>query len=142
MRKKYMIDNLLGEVNLLSNKARFISELLHDTIDLRRKKSLEVTSILKEKSYDTTDSDETYKYLTKLPMDSVTEENVSKLLLEKDKKEVELDNLQKTTETNIWLEELSLLRKKYIIYKEKRHEHNNEDIKKKTTKKGKKKTHN
>ena len=35
--------------------------------------------MLEAKGYDKLDNDEEYKYLVKMPMDSVTEENVDKL---------------------------------------------------------------
>jgi len=117
-RKEYMITELTKEVSTLTNKARFITELLNDTLDLRHKKSVEVQAILKEKSYDTLDNDETYKYLIKLPMDSVTTENVAKLLKEKGDKESQLKIINDTTETQMWLTELDDLRDKYQQYKQ------------------------
>ena len=77
-RKEYMIDALEKELILLSNKARYIKENLDDTIDLRKKKKEQVIQMLKEKGYDVIGDDIEYKYLTKMPMDSVTDENVEK----------------------------------------------------------------
>ena len=98
--------------------------MLNDDLDLRRKKTDEVREILADKSYDTVDGDSSYKYLVKLPMDSVTEENVEKLLKEKGEKESALEELHKTTETQMWLAELTELRSKYILYKEARQAEN------------------
>jgi translation initiation factor IF-1 len=53
-------------------------------------------------------------------MDSVTEESVEKLLKDKGNKEVELDNVKKTTINKMWISELDQLRVQYIEYKEER----------------------
>ena len=59
------------------------------------------------------DDDEDYKYLVKLPMDSVTEENVKKILNERDTKQLELETLKATTEIQLWLNELTVLKAEY-----------------------------
>ena len=119
-RKDYMIDALNRELLLLSNKAKYIQENLDDTIDLRKKKKEQVIQLLKEKGYDVIDNDDEFKYLTKMPMDSVTEENVAKLFNEKGTKEVELETIKTTTVNQMWSFELDKLREEYIQYKEER----------------------
>ena len=52
---------------------------MNDTIDIRRKKKDDIVNMLHQKGYDKLDSDEDYKYLLKMSMDSVSEENVLKL---------------------------------------------------------------
>jgi DNA topoisomerase-2 len=113
-RKAYQLLSLSKEASALSNKARFICEVLEDTLDLRKKKTSVVSAILKEKGYDIIDDDEDYKYLVKLPMDSVTEENVTKIMSERDRKLGELEALKSTAEKDIWLNELGLLKSEYI----------------------------
>jgi DNA topoisomerase-2 len=119
-RKEYLIQQLQKEVCFLSNKARYIQEILDDTIDLRKKKREEVVQMLQAKDYDVMEDDSDYKYLTKMPMDSVTEENVAKLLQEKGNKETELTTIQSTMVEQMWLEELTKLSKLYLDYKEER----------------------
>ena len=113
-RKAYQVIQLEKESVVLSNKARFITELLEDTLDLRKKKTAEVSALLKARQYDTVDDDADYKYLVRLPMDSVTEENITKIMAERDQKRTELNTLQATTETQIWLNELAVLRAAYV----------------------------
>jgi len=117
-RKEYMINALEKELMVLSNKAKYIREILEDTIDLRKKKSEEVVRMLKDKGYDLVDGE--YKYLTKMPMDSVTEENVAKLNKEREHKSCELDNVKNTTKYQMWLNELEILKGEYLEYKENR----------------------
>ena len=59
-----------------------------------------------------------YKYLLKLPMDSVSEENVKKLLNEKEKKEAELSELSSKTVEQMWLKDLEELEVEYTKFME------------------------
>jgi DNA topoisomerase-2 len=113
-----LIASIEKELVLLSNKAKYIKENLDGTIDLRKKKKEQVLEMLKNKGYDIIDDDSDYKYLTKMPMDSVTEENVEKLLTEKGNKEVELATIKGTTINQMWSSELDNLSEQYLEYKE------------------------
>ena len=131
-RKEFMINALEKELVILSNKARYIQENLDGTIDLRKKKREEVNEMLTAKGYDQIDNDEDYKYLVKMPMDSVTEENIEKLLRDKGTKELELEKVKITTIHQMWKEELDILREQYLEYKENRDRlMNGEEISKK-----------
>jgi DNA topoisomerase-2 len=129
-RKDALIAGLRKELMVLSNRARYITELLEDTIDLRRKTNKQLVELLKERKYDSMDaqsgdekgeddslssssSGQGYKYLLKLPMDSVSEENVKKLLNEKEKKEAELSELTSKTVEQMWLKDLEELEVEY-----------------------------
>ena len=113
-RKAYQVIQLEKESVVLSNKARFITELLEDTLDLRKKKTVEVSAILKARDYAIIEDDTDYKYLVRLPMDSVTEENIVKIINERDRKLNELAFLKGTAEKQLWLNELNILRKEYL----------------------------
>ena len=119
-RKDYMINAIERELVLLSNKAKYIKENLDGTIDLRKKKKEQVIQMLAEKGYDIIDDDSEYKYLTKMPMDSVTEENVEKLLNDKGNKEQELFTIKNTTINQMWNSELDHLMEQYLEYKDSR----------------------
>ena len=119
-RKDYLIGALAQDLMLLSNKSRYITELLEGSIDLRRKKKEEVIQMLKDKKYDIVNQDDEYKYLVKLPMDSVTEENVARLNKEHADKVAELEYVKTTTTSQLWLKELDVLEKEYNKYREAR----------------------
>ena len=110
-RKDYMIATLEKELRLLSNKARYIQAILGGEIDLRNMKKDDIVNMMSEMKYDMIDDDADYKYLLKMPMDSVSEENVERMLKDRDGKEKELITLQSTTIENIWLSELEELKK-------------------------------
>ena len=119
-RKAYLIDTLEKELVVLSNKARYIQELLDGTIDLRKKKKDEIVDMLQKKDYDIINDDNDFKYLVKMPMDSVSEENVEKLNREHQDKSDELQRIKETTEKQMWLCELEYLEQEYVKYKAER----------------------
>jgi DNA topoisomerase-2 len=129
-RKEYLIDSIKKELILLSNKAKYIQENLNGTIDLRKMKKDQVIELLEKKGYDKMKDDNEYKYLVKMPMDSVTEENVNKLLTEKNNKENELEIIKNKSAGNLWLEELDILKISYLEYKEERERLMNSEEKK------------
>lgn len=111
LRKAAQVEQLQRELSVLSNKARFIQYNLADKIDLRRKTDAQVTQILEDFNFDR--KDESYNYLRKMPMDTVTKEKAEQLLKERDDKSRELQELQATTENEIWIRELENLLVQY-----------------------------
>jgi DNA topoisomerase-2 len=121
-RKTHLIDVLEKKLVVLSNKARYIQEVLDGTIDLRKKKKAEIVDMLQEKCYAQIDEDGDFKYLIKMPMDSVSEENVEKLNGEHKDKSDELQRIKETTEQQMWLVELEQLEQEYHKYRTERNQ--------------------
>jgi len=122
MRKAHLIDVLERELIVLSNKAKYIQEVLNGTVDLRKKKKDEIIQMLQTKGYEKIVNennvvDEDYKYLVRMPMDSVSEENVEKLLNEYDRKQKELAEIKATSCQQMWLRELDALEQEYVNYR-------------------------
>ena len=106
-----MINKLNQELILLTNKANYIKENLNGSIDLRNKKKNEIIELLQNKNYTVIDNDNDYKYLLKMTMDSVSKENVEKILKDQEGKKTELEYVKKTTIENMWFNELEELEK-------------------------------
>jgi DNA topoisomerase-2 len=90
-------------------------ETLSGAIDLRRKTSEQVHALLTQMKFAVVEGD--FKYLIKMPMDSVTEENIAKILKEKGDLEKELEVLRETSVETIWLKELDAFSGQYELYK-------------------------
>ena len=118
VRKDHLIASLTQDLLLLSNKSKYIQENLNGTVDLRKKNSEEVTAMLHGKGYSILGEGGDYKYLTRMPMDSVTQENVAKLNKDHDAKMCDLENVKKTPIQAMWLQELEELEKEYVVFKE------------------------
>ena len=110
MRKTYLITAMEYKLVKLSNRAKYIQESLTGDVDLRHKTLLNVNLLLTERNYDQIDGD--FKYLIKMTMDSVTNENVAKILQDRDDTIAELSILKSTTIEEMWLKELNILDEK------------------------------
>ena len=117
-RKAHLVEDMEKKLVKLSNRARYIQETLAGTIDLRRKTSTQVTDLLTGMKFALYDGD--YKYLIKMPMDSVTQENVANIMKEKETTEMELAALKATPLEKLWTNELDVLDAEYDKYKKHR----------------------
>jgi DNA topoisomerase-2 len=114
-RKDAMILSMRNLLMKLTMRAKYIQMVLSGDIDLRRKKTEEVNQLLEGMEFARIDDD--FNYLIKMPMDSVTEENVEKTMKEKSDLEIDLEVLIGTSLQQIWLSELRELETKYDAYK-------------------------
>ena len=107
VRKDYLLEALKEEIVLLSNKYKYITELLAETIDLRRKTTDEIRDLLHKKGYAPLDD---FRYLIKMSMDSVCKENVETLKRQFQEKELEHKQISETTIEAMWKKELLVLK--------------------------------
>lgn len=117
-RKANLVKEMEKKLVKLSNRARYILATLDGSVDLRKKTAVQVTALLESMNFAKIDDD--FKYLIKMPMDSVTQENVANILKEKADTEAELEKLKATSLEHMWLSELTNLDKEYAAYKLKR----------------------
>ena len=117
-RKAQIIDDITGKLVKLSNRSKYILMNLSDDIDLRKKTCEQVNTLLEGFGFDRIDGD--YKYLIKMPMDSVTEENVRSILKEKTDTDANLEMVKSTTLEQMWKQELDVFENEYDKYKVKR----------------------
>ncbi len=117
-RKAHLEKELRSRLLKLTNKARYIQETLSGIVDLRKKNAVQVSELMVARKFDTFDGD--FKYLIKMPMDSVTEENVANIIADRDNSQKELDILLATSLEKMWIGELDVLEREYDTYKLKR----------------------
>jgi DNA topoisomerase-2 len=117
-RKEALMKDMQKKLVKLSNRARYILETLDGLVDLRRKNAEQVSELMVARKFDVLDGD--YKYLIKMPMDSVTQENVQNILKEKEETEKLLADLAATTLEKMWSRELDDFEKEYVNYKKRR----------------------
>ena len=117
-RKIHQMNVLEKILVKLSNKAKYIEYVLNGTVDLRRKTATEIETMLAGVGLVHVDS--SFDYLIKMPMVSVSSENVEKLRKECADTTAELDELNKTTIEQMWLKELSAFETQYQLYVSKR----------------------
>ncbi len=139
-RKTEMLRVLGQQLTLVSNKVRYIQRVLDGTIDLRRKTKAEIDILLASHGLDriggtndtnganeeedsssspsssTTIVEGTYQYLTRMPMDAVTVENVTSLLAEEKDLDHRMVVLRNTCAEQLWLNDLDEVRAKYLQF--------------------------
>jgi DNA topoisomerase-2 len=120
MRKDHMLKFLEKELRVLKNKTRYIQETIDSSIDLRKKTRETIEALLENRGFERDEDDADYRYLTRMPMDSVTEENVTKLTKDFQNKQNEVNVIQAQTPSHMWSSELSELETEYRAYKEER----------------------
>lgn len=114
-RKAKMVEELQYRLKKMTNRAKYILENLNGEVDLRRKTAQQVADLLTARKYDKIDDG--YQYLTKMPMDSVTQENVDAILKEKGETKQSLDTLVGTPIEQMWIRELDAFLEVYTKYK-------------------------
>jgi DNA topoisomerase-2 len=103
-RKDHLINKYSNDLNVLLNKKNYIEEILNDKLDLRKKNKDEIYKLLEGKKYDK--QEDNYNYLLKMPMDSVTKENVESLVKQYNSMKDELTNIKNTSIEKMWINEL------------------------------------
>jgi DNA topoisomerase-2 len=109
-RKVHQLAVLKDTLHKVEQKVKYIRANLSGQLEMRNKKQDIVHAELKALNIDM--RDDSYSYLTKMPMDSVTEEKV--LELEKEFREIqeEVATLSAMTVEQIWIKELKALKDK------------------------------
>jgi DNA topoisomerase-2 len=123
-RKAYQVAAMEQVLLKLSNKALYIQRVLDGTVDLRRKTGEQIEAMLAGQGLVKLGGGAgevgTYDYLIKMPMVSVSKEQVDKLMKEKADTEAELAALRATPVEQIWLRELAGFEEQYRGYVAKR----------------------
>ena len=129
-RKEYEVSEMKTKVELISAKCKFILDIIEDRINVFKKSKQNIKDQLylgkfpgyigspdnKILAYDTLKSDKItneYDYLVKMPIYTLSEEEIEKLMKEKGELETDLQELMNKTVKDIWLEELHFFEKNY-----------------------------
>lgn len=120
-RKAAQVASLERKVKELSNRARFITEVVSGKIDLRKMANDEETdAFLENAKYDRTEHDERYDYLTRMPMYNMNKTRVEKIKQEREDAAQSLDVLRNTSLVQLWKRELDVFVQEYQKYKQSR----------------------
>jgi len=107
VRKAAQVKEMEHTMCRLTNKVKYITAILDDAIDLRKKTQAEIQAMLEREGF--ARMEESYAYLTKMPMDSLSQENVDELVAQERAWSVKLATLRAKSETDLWYEELEAL---------------------------------
>ena len=126
-RRLYQLDDLNRKLDIISSKYRFILEFINDELIIIKRKKADLYQDLVKRKYPKYNSDMKhisddaddnnmvyYNYLTKMPIDSLTEEKLEDLAKEKDNILSQIDYLTKITNTEMWIKELDDFDEAYL----------------------------
>jgi len=109
-RKDYILDKLKEELNLLSNKGKFIKAILDGKLEIKnRSRDIIITELEK---LELLKIDGGYDFLLRMPIWSLTKENFEKLKEDFKNKKEEVEKISNTEPKDMYLSDLSELKKK------------------------------
>ncbi len=109
-RKSYILDKLKNELKNLSNKGRFIKAILDNKIEVKNSPKIEIISNIEKLGLDKVD--ESYDYLLRMPIWSLTKEMFEKLKEDYKSKKLEFEEIEKVDPKEMYINDLSELKKK------------------------------
>ncbi|OIR58502.1 MAG: DNA topoisomerase II [Amphiamblys sp. WSBS2006] len=117
-RKAHLTKILSDQAAILENKARFVLGVVRGDIVIQKKKKKEVEDVLHQEGYlpDTKKEGGSFDYLLSMPLMTLTEEKVEKLLKEEEEKKNELKSILSKSEKDLWREDLTRLRRELLEF--------------------------
>ena len=114
-RKIYQLDSLEKSIKVISAKCRFILSIIEEKIIIQKRTKQDIHNQLEKDNFPLIN--DTYDYLIKLPIYTLSKEEIERLQTEKSKLELDYTNLQNTSETDLWLSEPTNFTKMYKVLK-------------------------
>lgn len=108
-RKKYLIDKINLDKDIISNRIKFINGVISSKIKIHRQPKLKIVNQLEVLKM--TLVDDSYDYLLGMPIYSLTKEKMIELKELYEKKKIELEEIKNTEITKMWLDDLKILKK-------------------------------
>jgi DNA topoisomerase-2 len=116
-RKAYLINQIKIELQIMTNKYRYIDEIINDTIIFKNKSKIQIIDELNRKKYDIINDDVEFKYLIKMPIDVLTSDNIIKLKNNCTQKQIDYDIILNTSIFKMWNTDLSAFETEYVKYR-------------------------
>ena len=110
-RKAFMLEKMNHDLKLLSNRGRFIKAILDEKLKVNNASKADIIKGIEEMGLDKID--ESYDYLLRMPIYSLTKELFEKLKEDFTSKKAEIKKLEETDPKDMYLDDLSELKKKF-----------------------------
>lgn len=107
-RKAYLIDRYTRELKVLSNRAKFVKDIIEKRLKINNVPKSDIVLYLQTKSFDEVDG--SYSYLLNMPIHSLTKETYEQLLKEVEQKKVEIAEIAKRQPIDMYREDLLALK--------------------------------
>ena len=110
-RKDYQLQELNKHIVLITAKCKFILDIINESIIIQKRSKDNIIQQLVDRNYSMIN--ESFDYLLKLPIYILSQEEIDKLMKEKDDLNEEYQELEKKTIEEMWLDELYIFEKLY-----------------------------
>jgi len=110
-RKKFMLDKMQHELKVLSNRGRFIKSILDEKLKVNNVSKPDIIKGIEEMGLDKID--DSYDYLLRMPIYSLTKELFEKLKEDFTNKKLDIKKLEETDPKDMYLDDLNELKKKF-----------------------------
>ena len=110
-RKDFQLAKLNRELKILSNRGRFIKAILDEKLKINNVSKDEIIVSIEELSLEKID--DSFDYLLRMPIYSLTKELFEKMKKDFTEKKVEIKTLEETDPKDMYLLDLSELKKKF-----------------------------
>ena len=107
-RRQYHLKNIEMLLKTINNKVLYIEGLLNNSIDLRGKSASMIDSMLLDCGLEK--EKDSFQYLTKMAMDSVSKENVERLQNQKVGLDIEYKKLHISNAKSLWFDDIQELK--------------------------------
>jgi DNA topoisomerase-2 len=104
----FIINKINRELALITNKARFIADIIEGKLKINNVPKQEILRYLEKSDYDKIDG--SYNYLLNLSIYSLTKERFEELLKEKSEKQTELSIIKNTDHKDMYMKDLLTLK--------------------------------
>lgn len=110
-RKEYLLEKMNRELKILSNRGRFIKAILEDKLKVNNVPKIEIIKGIEEMNLDKID--DSYDYLLRMPIYSLTKEVFDKLKQDFIEKKAEIQKMEETNPKDMYILDLNELKKKF-----------------------------
>jgi DNA topoisomerase-2 len=110
-RKEFLLSKMNGELKVLSNRGRFIKAILDEKLKVNNVPKTEIVAGIEALNLEKID--DSYDYLLRMPIYSLTREVFEKLKEDFKSKKEEIAKLEATDPKDMYLSDLSELKKKF-----------------------------
>lgn len=110
-RKQFLLDKLNRELKILSNRGKFIKAILDEKLKVNNVPKVEIIKGIEDMSLDKID--DSYDYLLRMPIYSLTKEVFDKLKSDFIEKKAEIAKIEATDPKDMYVDDLNELKKKF-----------------------------
>jgi DNA topoisomerase-2 len=108
-RKEYLLNRLKRELLIISNRARFIKDIIDEKLKINNIPKDVIVNYLSDNNYDQIDN--SYGYLLNMSIYTLTKEKFEDLLQQEKDKKAEIEIVSKTEPKDMYIKDLEALKK-------------------------------